>query len=230
MVPATVGKGPASEPTPSQAPVSTKPKSSKRTKAAKVAPAPAPVPSDLPPPRRRKQGEDLISELFETMHDLHFVTDIVSGATFVLGVLQQLLPSEGAIVHVFDINTRHFVAVRAAGPAVTKVLLHRTHDTEPLFVEAMRRTRALRFADVTADERFVSERWERLGVKPKSVLCGPVQQAGRYLGLIELANPQGGDPYHEGESNALDYICEQFAEFIAARPIVVDADVVLGRV
>jgi GAF domain-containing protein len=106
--------------------------------------------------------------------------------------------------------------------------LHRTPDKEPLVSEAMRRTRSLRFDDVTNDDRFDGGRWDLLGVDPKSVLFGPAQQGGRYLGVIELANPQGGAPFHEGESNALDYICEQFAEFVAARPIVVDADVVLG--
>jgi GAF domain-containing protein len=64
-------------------------------------------------------------------------------------------------------------------------------------------------------------------VKVKHSLSGPVRQGGRYLGLIELANPSGGDPYHESEANALDYICEQFAEFLVNRPIVLDADVIL---
>lgn len=185
--------------------------------------------AEMPPPRRRKPGEDLIGELFEAMHDLHFVSDVVSGAQFVLGIAQQMLPSSGIIVHVFDINTRHFVVVRAAGPNAAKVLLHRTSDKEPLFVEAMRRTRTLRVDDASKDGRFAAGRWQTLGVEPTSVLFGPVQQGGRYLGVIELANPDGDTPYHEGESNALDYICEQFAEFVAARPIVVDADVVIGK-
>ena len=63
----------------------------------------------------------------------------------------------------------------------------------------------------------------------KAVLSGPVSQGGRYLGMLELANPEGGDPWHVNEANALDYICEQFAEFLAGRPIVVDADVVIGK-
>jgi GAF domain-containing protein len=182
-----------------------------------------------PGPRRRKPGEDLIGELFEAMHDLHFVTDIVSGAQFVLSILEHMLPSEGVIVHVFDINTRHFVVLRAAGPNAHKTLLHRTPDKEALFVDAMRRTRCLRFDDAQGSAHFEAGRWVQLGVSPKSALCGPVQQGGRYLGLIELANPLGGGRYHDSEANALDYICEQFADFVAARPIVVDADVVLAR-
>jgi hypothetical protein len=189
----------------------------------------ATAPPEQPPgPRRRKPGEDLIGELFEAMHDLHFVTDVVSGAQFVLAILQQMLPSEGVLVHVFDINTRHFVVLRAAGPNARKVLLHRTPDKEALFVDAMRRTRCVRFDGARGQAHFEGGRWAVLGVTPESVLCGPVQQGGRYLGAIEVANPRGGGPYHESEANALDYICEQFADFVAARPIVIDADVVLA--
>ena len=47
--------------------------------------------------------------------------------------------------------------------------------------------------------------------------------------MIELGNPLGGKPFHETEINALDYICGQFAEFVASRPVVLDADVILGR-
>ncbi|MEO7034662.1 MAG: hypothetical protein ABI548_12205 [Polyangiaceae bacterium] len=58
-----------------------------------------------------------------------------------------------------------------------------------------------------------------------TALCGPVKQGGRYLGLTELVNPVGDTPFHQSELNALDYICEQFAEFLSNKPIVLSADV-----
>lgn len=58
---------------------------------------------------------------------------------------------------------------------------------------------------------------------------GAVQLGGRYLGAVELLNPPGGEPFTENEANALDYICEQLAEFLASRPIVLDRDVVVGK-
>jgi GAF domain-containing protein len=203
------------------------------TQPSTVALPPEPAPARAPPqpagPRRRGPGEDLIGELFEAMHDLHFATDVVSGAQFVLSILEHMLPSEGVLVHVFDINTRNFVVVRAAGPNASKAILQRTPDKETLFVKAMRGSRCLRFDDASELAHFKGGRWEQLGVAPKSMLCGPVAQGGRYLGMIELANPNGGGPYHEAEANALDYICEQFADFVAARPVIVDADVVLAK-
>ena len=60
------------------------------------------------------------------MHELHFMRDIVSGAEFVLGVLNDTLPCELTLVHVFDINTGQFVLVRANGPGSDKLVLFRT--------------------------------------------------------------------------------------------------------
>jgi hypothetical protein len=180
-------------------------------------------------PRRRGSNEDLISDLFEEMHQLHFMPDIVAGADYVVSVLSSVMPCEGLVVHVFDINTRNFVVVRAAGPRSADVLLHRTPDTFSHFRDAFRRGRAGAFTAEEGDERVQRELWDRLGVIVQTGLCGAVQQAGRYLGIIELANPLGGPPFHVGELNALDYICEQFADFIAQKPIVLDADAVIPR-
>jgi GAF domain-containing protein len=180
-------------------------------------------------PRRRKSGVGLISELFETMHELHYFADVVSGVEFVVGILERTVPCDGIMVHVFDINTNSFVLVRAKGPNAEAVLLTKTPDREPLFDEVMRRAEPLTFDDASGEIRFQTGRWPALGITPHAVLCGGVKQGGRYLGLIELANPLGGEPFYASEVNALDYICEQLAELLANRPIVLDADVVLPR-
>ncbi|MES1175717.1 MAG: GAF domain-containing protein [Myxococcales bacterium] len=179
--------------------------------------------------RRRSANEDLISELFEIMHDLHFMRDVAAGSEFVLSVLDEVLPCEGALVHVFDINTGHFVIVRAKGPNAAGVLLQRMPDKDPMVKSVMRAHRTTSVKDVSHTPRFLGPRWPALGVQPRVALCGPVQQGGRYLGLIELVNPLGDTPFHPNELNALDYICEQFAEFLSQKPIVLTADVVLAK-
>lgn len=178
---------------------------------------------------RRRAGEDLIGELFEIMHDLHFAGDVAEGAEFVLSVLDELLPCEGVLIHVFDINTGHFVVVRAKGPNAASSLLQRMSDQDPLVRSVMRSTHAMSVKNATDDARFGGPRWQALGVTPRAALCGGVQLGGRYLGLIELANPLGDVPFHQSELNALDYICEQFAAFLSKKPIVLSADVILSR-
>jgi GAF domain-containing protein len=146
----------------------------------------------------------------------------------VLGVLR-VMPCEGVLIHVFDINTRQFVVVRASGPNPRSVLLHRTPDTYALFRSLFRRGRSIAYPEAANDANFQGGRWERLGVTVKAALCGAVKQGGRYLGVIELVNPVGSAAFQETDMNALDYICEQFADFVASRPVVIDEDAVLPR-
>jgi hypothetical protein len=174
--------------------------------------------------RRRAPGEDLIGELFERMHELSFHVDLVSGADFVVRVLSEMIPCEGTVVHAFDLAKHEFVVIRAQGPRQRDALLHRTPDVDPV-VHAIMRARSL-MTNGSSPTR--SGAFEKLGVEPRAVLAGAARQGGRYLGIIELANPHGGTPFHDGEVNALEYVCEQFAEFVSQRPVVLDPDVVLG--
>jgi len=223
--PAAAPARPASAPAPAApaAPASAKP-------AVEQPPAkPAPAPEAQAPARRHKSGEDLIGELFETMHELHFMPDLVAGSEFVLGVVEKTLPCEAILVHVFDINAQHYVVVRASAPGAAKVIMHCVPDGDALFEPVMRRMRSLRIDAAASDARLQAERWKLAGVEVNSALCGPVQLAGRYLGMLELVNPQGGGAFYESEANALDYICEQFADFLAAHPIVLDAELILAK-
>jgi hypothetical protein len=174
--------------------------------------------------RRRAPTEDLIGDLFERMHELSFMIDLVSGADFVVHVLSELIPCEGIVVHAFDLAKQEFVVVRARGPKGRDALLFRTPDDDPI-IHAIMKKRSVA-SNGSASVR--SGAFALLGVEPRFALCGAARQGGRYLGLLELANPLGDTPFHEGEVNAFEYVCEQFAEFVAQRPVVLDPDVVLG--
>lgn len=178
-------------------------------------------------PRRARPGQDLIGELFEAMHELRFASDFVSGAEFVLSVITYTIPCAAAMVHVFDINRRQFVVVRASGPQAQELILYSTPGADALLDSVMRHRCARRVEAGPSDPRFLQGRWSLLGVTPESLLCAPVAQGGRYLGAFELVNPEGGGGFYDNEAHALDYIAEQFGEFLAARAIVLEPDVVL---
>ncbi|HEV8551630.1 MAG TPA: hypothetical protein VGQ57_21425 [Polyangiaceae bacterium] len=180
--------------------------------------------SDPAPGRRRAPGEDLIGDLFERMHELAFMPDIVSGADFVVRVLAELIPCEAMLVHVFDLGRRDFVVVRARGPHPANALMFRTPDTDPFIIEVMRRPSMISNGAAPKHSRAFGP----LGVEPNQIMVRGARHGGRYLGMIELGNPLGGSPFHDGEVNALEYVCEQFADFVASRPVVLDEDVVRG--
>jgi hypothetical protein len=173
----------------------------------------------LSPPisQRVLAGEELIGALFERMHELLYQTDIVAGADYVLRTVEELIPCAGALVHIFDLNAKDFVVVRALGPHRREVLLARTPGTGSHLAEALRHQTAIELGpnDSSIDQTI----WKTLGLQVEFLLCSPIHQNRRYLGAIELGREAGGEKFNPGQVNALAYICEQFAEFIADQPL-----------
>jgi hypothetical protein len=189
-----------------------------------IAPTATPRASAPSSPAVRLSGVELIADLFECMHDLHFLPDALTGADFVLSLMLDKLPSAAALVHFYDIDAREFVVVRAVGAGAAKVMQIRTNEKEPLIAEAMRKRRAVVLGDAADDVRAQNGRWALVGDPPRTLVCAPVEQGGRFLGLLELSNPLDGQPFYEGDGHALTYIGEQFAEFLAERGVILDPE------
>jgi len=175
--------------------------------------------------RSRDPIADLVSELFDKMHELSFCRGVTEGADFVLEVASKMIPSKYCLIHVFDINVGDFVLVRAKGENQERVLLSRIPDREPWIDTIMRRPVPTRLKGDLASQ----PRWRTLGAVLAHAVAVPVHVGGRYLGLIELADPADGGEFFENEVNALAYIAERFAEFLTNRPIVLDPEVVLSN-
>jgi putative methionine-R-sulfoxide reductase with GAF domain len=175
-------------------------------------------------PGKRLSGDELIVDLFEVMHDLHFLQHPLDGADFVLALIMDKIPSTVGLVHFYDIDAREFVVVRAVGPGAAKALQMRTSEKEPLIAEAMQKRRAVVLRDSAAAERARKGRWALLDVETTSVVCAPVAQGGRFLGVLEIANPRDGRPFSDGDGHALTYIGEQFSEFLGSRGVVLDSE------
>ncbi len=188
----------------------------------------------IPPvskPGIRVGGEDLITDLFEAMSELHYLDDALQGAGFVLRLALEKLPSEAGLVSLFDIDTREFVVVQQTGGKTSGLLLRLSERSE-LQRKAMRSTKAIVLSAIEdsslTDGGKVDPRWEKIGILPRSLICAPVERGGRYLGLIELANPLDGKGFSEADGNALEYIGEQYAEFLSERGVLIDPDEVVA--
>ncbi|MCS6901072.1 MAG: hypothetical protein NZX77_15035 [Polyangiaceae bacterium] len=172
----------------------------------------------------RLSGDDLLSDLFEAMHDIHFQPGVLEGAHFVLSLAVEKIPCQVAICHLFDINRREFVITHVLGDCRKDLLLRRTSEKEPLIQQVMRRRWAVVLQG--GDERLGGERWKRLGQPVVSAVVAPVVLGGRFLGLLELVNPVDREPFAEGDSYALAYIGEQFAEFLGQRGLMLDPEAI----
>jgi GAF domain-containing protein len=155
------------------------------------------------------------------MHDLHFMRDAVEGGNYCLTLAMEKLPSQAGIVHLYDINQREFLVTSARGVGASALLLRRHSEADALLSSAMKKRRAVVVDDATQGDAASIDRYAALG-GARSLVIAPVMQAGRFLGAIELVNPLDGHPFTESEGNALTYIAEQFAEFVASRGVVTD--------
>ncbi len=166
--------------------------------------------------------DELITDLFEAMHDLAFLRDAEEGAEFVLTLGLEKFRSQAGMVQLYDINKREFVVMRAAGPQAQMVLGGRTAERDPLIAEIMKRRRPY-VLDVAKDGRVRAGRWAALGAKPKLILAAAIELHGRFLGIVEISNPVDGS-YAGAEVNGMAYVAERFAEFLASRGIVFERD------
>lgn len=186
-------------------------------------PRPAPAVEPAFEARARARGEDLIADLFEAMHELHFLRDAVEGGAFCLALCADKIPCNAGVVHLYDIDRREYLVTNTRGTVARQLLLKRTSEADPVLAAAMRRRHAIAVTYTDESEARGIDRYDAIG-GVRRVLVAPVMQAGRYLGALELIDPLDGQPFTETETNAMTYIAGQFADFVAARGVVTDPE------
>ncbi|HVH45955.1 MAG TPA: GAF domain-containing protein, partial [Labilithrix sp.] len=170
--------------------------------------------------RGRTTGDELITALFESMHDLHFLRDALDGGQFCLALATEVLPARAALIHFFDVEKREWVIACTRGKDTSRLLTLRTPESDELLRGAARSRRAVVTANATD---AAAQRYQSLG-GTRSMIIAPIMQAGRALGAIEIINPLDGMPFTDDEGNAMTYIAEQYAEYLGSRGIVLDRE------
>ncbi len=173
------------------------------------------------------EAVDPVDRLFERMHELLYCSELSSGAQYILATLNRHLPSSGVLIHLFDMERREFVLVRARGPKSQTLLLTRTNAIESYLDEALRRQETLKLGQSAAHTPHGL--WRRLGVQLSHGLCSPVLENRRYLGAIELGREGHEPPFSGRDVLALEYVCFQFAGFLAARSLLLDRESLMPR-
>lgn len=169
--------------------------------------------------RGRLTGDELITSLFESMHDLHFLRDALDGGQFCLALATEVLPARAALIHFFDIEKREWVCACTRGKDTHRLLNARTPEADDLLRSAAKKRRAVLVGDASA--QATANRYQAVG-GARSIIIAPVMQAGRALGAIEIINPLDGMPFSDDEAHAMQYIAEQYAEYLGSRGIVLD--------
>lgn len=173
--------------------------------------------------------EDLIADLFDAMHELHFLPDAIEAGDFCLRICLEKLACEAGVVHVYQSDPREFVVTNARGAAAGRLLLRRYRDSDPALGSVMRERRPLVLEWAVGEPgRAESERCVPSGGKCR-ILLAPVMPVGRFLGAIELFNPPHGQSFTTADANALAYVAQHFADFIATHGVVTSQERIRGR-
>jgi GAF domain len=170
-------------------------------------------PSEPPPSSQRMPaGEELISALFERMNELSYLPDLPAGATYVLETLEEFIPCSGIGIHVLDAAACEFVLLEALGPHAAEQLGVRQRETESALGQAVQEQRAVRVDPAR------NGMWDAFGLEIAHALCAPVQQRGHIFGALEIGRSASLGEFSDNQLKALEFIGEQFAEFLAERP------------
>jgi GAF domain-containing protein len=170
--------------------------------------------AEAPPPSSQRvlAGEDLMGALFERMNELTYLPDLPAGSAYVLETLEEFIPCSGIAIHVLDGAACEYVLVRALGPRAAEQIGQRQPDLDSLPGAAALEQRTLR---VDGSHAGI---WPALGLDIAHALCAPVQQRGHVFGAIELGRSASEGEFSDSQLQALDFISEQFAEFLSERP------------
>jgi hypothetical protein len=190
------------------------------------APSQAPIGStaDRPSaPRARMRGEDLIADLFEAMHELHFMRDAVEAGAFCLALSMEKIPCRAGIVHIYDIDRREFLVINTRGESAKSLLLRRYPEGDLALHAATGKRRAIVLTYANEAESQSLERYAAMG-GVRGALVAPAMMAGRFLGALELLDPLDGQPFADSDAYAMAYIAEQFAQFVAEHGVVTEPD------
>lgn len=170
-----------------------------------------------PSSQRVLASEELIGALFERLHELAFVATLGAGADCLLAALAEAIPCDGALIHVLDVEAEEFVVMRAHGTHQREVIGRRTPGPETHLSESLRRKATLELGQ--SDISRSRATWQTLGVLPRHVIASPIHRMSQPIGVIELCRTTAKGPFSAAHTSALEYACEQFAEFAADRPM-----------
>lgn len=170
-------------------------------------------------PARRKRKvtgpDERLASAFEALQDLFFLHTPVEGLDFVLRLLEDLVPSEGASACLYDINSDELRFVALTGPGSEE----RKGDGVPrllgLMGAAARATaHPLLVEEVSKDERFDPGVDGRVGIEPMTMAVAAVTHQGRLLGVLQLINRKDQAQYSRVDANVLSYVAEKLGEFL----------------
>lgn len=210
--PAPVAAAPVAAPPP--APVAAKaaapvaPPAPKKVAAAPVA-APAPVAA-----APNAGFDDILDDVFVAAGRIYELKNLQSAADYLLELAMKAVAVESGRVFVSSINNTELTFAAARGPKSESLKDVHIPVGQGIVGFSVQEGVAIAVSDAQRDPRLYKGLSQKVGVPTRSVACSPAQREGRVYGAFELVNKKGGGTFTTADMNVLDYLANQFAEYV----------------
>jgi hypothetical protein len=141
--------------------------------------------------------------------------------SFALDLAMRSVPADAGSVLFTDESGTFLYFAAARGPKADELLAagYRVPLDQGLVGFCARVGVSLAVSDAGDDPRFFRDISEQLGYPTRSVLCAPIESAGRAFGVIELLNRRDGASFATSQLAVLTYIAEQLGRYLESRGV-----------
>ncbi len=142
--------------------------------------------------KRKIRELETLSEIVQAINSSLKPEEILE---IIMAKAADLINAEGWSVLLLDYETRELVFKAAAGEAGKKLLGMRLKIGQGVAGWVARHGQSIIVPDVTKDPRFYSGVDKKTKFVTKSILCVPMRSKNKIIGVVEVVNKIGGEPF-----------------------------------
>jgi GAF domain-containing protein len=140
----------------------------------------------------------------------------------IIATAAQVLQARAASLFLIDHETQELVFEVALGESAARARRYRVPLGQGIAGWVAATGQPLAVADATQDPRFARSLAQSIGYIPKSVLCIPLRQGERVIGVVELFDKRDGQPFSPADMELLAQFASQAAVAIEQSRVVRD--------
>lgn len=176
---------------------------------------PAAVRFSSAPPPIGAAGEERLADVFGAAEALALLKTPTEGLDFVLGLLEETIPSEATSICMYDADSDELRFAAVSGPFSASMQGYGVPRAGGLFGKALRTEhQASVFADVLVEPAFNPLIDGRPGLDPRNMLLRPVVHEHQLLGMLQLINRRGSGAFTAQDVHVANYVAERLADFL----------------
>jgi GAF domain-containing protein len=172
--------------------------------------------------RSLRADVDTFRQFVSSLGSLFDHVDQFSGSNDVFPLLKDLLiqamqlvnAPDGSLV-LLDEDSQELVFVIVEGKLADKLTNHRIPANEGIAGWVMQHRKATLVRDVHRDPRFSNRVDQSFTFTTLSIAAAPLVGGGKILGVIEVLNQPGSDPFSESDVALLKLLCRAAGEALA---------------